>query len=188
MILTLTLVLAIGVLVLAERSAEHLLFALAALFLNVALLLVFVGDFERAIQLSGVVAVAIAGASIVKFNHSAMKLTVADLPLLFAGTVPFFASQYPRVTLGVLAGNVVLVLALSAVLLYAAGSPISVEFRFLWLSLAVLGFATASAVKRSAASLRLTLTEPRCFYSTFMASLIDPVSWRQFGGLGGLGA
>jgi hypothetical protein len=99
MTLALTVVLAIGILMLAERSAEHLLFALAALFLSVALLLLFVGDLERAILLSGVLVVAIAGASIVKFDHSALKLTVSDLPLVFAGTVPFFVLQYPRMML-----------------------------------------------------------------------------------------
>ena len=31
--------------------------------------------------------------------------------------------------------------------------------------------------------MRPSLTERRCFYSTFIASLIDPVSWQQFGGL-----
>ena len=30
---------------------------------------------------------------------------------------------------------------------------------------------------------RQTMAQRRCFYSTFMASLIDPVSWRQLGGL-----
>lgn len=182
MALTLAVVLAIGVLGLAERSAEHLLFALAALFLNVALLLVFVGDFERAILLSAVLAVAIAGASIVKFDHSALKLTVSDLPLVFAGTVPFFVLQYPRMMFGVLVGSLLLVLASAAVLLYSGGSPISIELRILLLSLAVIGSATAFAVT-GAASSRQTLTQPRCFYSTFMASLIDPACWQQFGRL-----
>src|SRR5947209_1189019 len=178
MILTLAVVLVIGVLVLAERSAEHLLFALAALFLNVALLLVFVGDFERAILLSGVLAVAIAGASIVKCDHSALKLTVSDLPLVFAGTVPFFVLQYPRMMLGVLVGSLLLVFASAAVLLYAGGSPISIEVRILLLTLAVIVSATAFAVK-GAGSSRQTLSQPRCFYSTFMASLIDPACWQQ---------
>src|SRR5262249_6674302 len=60
----------------------------------------------------------------------------------------------------------------------AAGSPIIIEFRILLFSLALIGF--ASAVKGRAASLRLTRTQPRCFYSTFIASLIDFVSWQQF--------
>jgi hypothetical protein len=173
----------ITVVALTERSFEHLLFATAALLFNAALFLFLVADFERAILLSGTLAVAIAGASIVKFNHSALKLTVSDLPLAFAGTVPFLVSQYPRAVLGVLAGSVLSVFASTAILLYAAGSPIGLEFRIVLFSLALVGFAAVSGLKGGAASLRQTLTEPRCFYSTFMASLIDPVSWQQFGGL-----
>jgi hypothetical protein len=180
---TLIFVAVISAVALTERSVEYLVFAIAALFFNVALLLIVVGDLERAILLSGMMAATIAAASIVKFNHSALKLTVSDLPLVFAGTFPFFVSQYPRMMLGVLIGSVLLVFAAPAVLLYAAGSPISLELRILLFSLALVGFAIASAVKGSAASSRLTLTQRRCFYSTFIASLIDPVSWRQFGGL-----
>ena len=183
MTLTLILVTTIGAVVLTERSVEHLLFAIAALFLNAALLLIFLADFERAILLSGMQAVAIARVSIVKFNHSAFKLTIFDFPLVFAGTVPFLVLQYPRATLGVLVGSILLVFASTAVLLYAAGSPISIEFRILLFSLALISFVTASAVKGGAVSLRLARTQRRCFYSTFMASLIDPVSWQQFGGL-----
>jgi hypothetical protein len=182
--MTLTLIFAATISAVAwtERSVEHLLFAIAAFLFDAALFLIFVADFERALLLSGMLALAIAGASILKFNHSAIKLTVSDLPLAFAGTVPFFVSQYPRAMFGVLAGCVLLVLASTAVLLYAAGSPISPEFRVVLFGLALISFA-ASWLKGGAASLRLTLTERRCFYSTFMASLIDPVSWRQFGGL-----
>jgi hypothetical protein len=183
--MTLTLIIAAvtGAVVLTERSAEHMLFAIAALLFNASLFLIFVADFERAMLLSGLLAAAIAGASIVKFNHSALKLTVSDLPLVFAGTIPFFASQYPRVTLGVLTGGVALVISSIAILLYAAGAPVSLDVRIVLFGLALVGFAIASLVKGGAASLRLTLTDPRCFYSTFMASLIDRVSWQQFGGL-----
>ena len=173
----------ISVVALTECSFEHLLFAVAALLFNAALFLIFVADFERAILLSGMLAMAIAGASILKFDHSALKLTVSDLPLVFAGTVPFLASQYPRAMLGALAGSVLFVLASAAILLYAARPPITLELRIVLFGLALIGFATASGLKGGAASLRLTLSERRCFYSTFMASLIDPVSWRQFGGL-----
>ncbi|WP_280705200.1 hypothetical protein [Bradyrhizobium sp. BR13661] len=90
MISILILVAAITAVALTERSEEHLPFAVAALLFNADLLLVFLGDAERAILLSGLFAVAIAGISSVKFHHSALKLTVSDLPLAFAGTVPFF--------------------------------------------------------------------------------------------------
>jgi hypothetical protein len=179
MISTLMLVAAIAAVALTERSAENLLLAITALLFNAALLLVFVADLERAVLLAAMLAVAIAGISTVKFNHSALKLTVPDLPLVFAGTVPFFVSQYPRVMLGVLIGAVSLALASIAVWLYAAGSPIPIEFRILLFGLALVGFAMAATVKRPAP---LRLTQRRCFYSTFMASLMDPASW-QFGGL-----
>jgi hypothetical protein len=181
MVLALLLVAVIGVVALTERSVEHLLFAIAALFLNAALLLVFLGDLERAILLTGMLALAIAGASSVKFDHSARKLTVSDLPLAFAGTVPFLALQYPRMMLGVLAGSISLVATSLAVLFTGAGPPISLEARIAVLGFAFIGFATIAAAK--GATLRAGLIERRCFYSAFMASLIDPVSWQQFGGL-----
>ena len=182
MISILILVVAIAIVALTERSVEHLPFAVAALLSNAALLLLFVGDAERAILLSGMLAVAIAGISTVKFNHSALKLTVSDLPLAFAGTVPFFVLQYPRMMLGVMAGSALFAFASIAVLLYAAGSPIPVGFRILLLVMALIGFAGASASK-AATVLRRALTEGRSFYATFMASLLDPTCWQQFGAL-----
>src|SRR5581483_5756160 len=180
MVLALTLLVVIGAVALTERSIGQLPFAVAALLLNTALLLMFVGDVERAILLSGLLALAVAGSSMVKFDHSALKLTVADLPLAFAGTMPFLISQYPRMMLGVLLGSLSLIATSLAVLLYAAGPPVTLDVRAIVLSLALVGFATIVA---KGASLRPSLTERRCFYSTFIASLIDPVSWRQFGGL-----
>ncbi len=182
MISILILVGVVAAVAMTERSVEHLPFAVAALLFNAALLLICLADAERAILLSGLLAVAIAGISIVKFNHSALKLTVSDLPLAFAGTVPFFVLQYPRMMLGVLAGGVIFAAASIAVLFQAAGSPVSIIFRIPLFCLALVGFAKASTSKE-AASLRLTLTQGRCFYSTFMASLGAPASWRQFGAL-----
>jgi hypothetical protein len=180
MVLALTLVGVIGAVALTERSVEQLPFAIAALFLNAALLLIFVGDVERAILLSGLLALAIAGTSIVKLDHSALKLTVSDLPLAFAGTVPFLVVQYPRMMLGVLLGSVSVVAASIAILLTTAGPPVDLQVRIFVLGLALIGFAITAAARSAS---RASLTERRCFYSTFMASLIDPVSWRQFGGL-----
>ncbi len=173
----------VGAVALTERSTEHLPFAIAALLCNAALLLIFVADFDRAILLSGIVAITIAGASTVKFDHSALKLTISDLPLVFAGTVPFLVLQYPRVMLGVLVSIVLFVAASIAVLLYAAGPPMSLALRLLLFNVAVIGFAAAAATKDAIAPSRLALTQRRSFYSTFMASLVDRVCWRQFGGL-----
>ena len=92
MILSLILLAAIGVILLAERSAEHLPFAIATLFLSAAAISFIVGDFDRAILLASMLAAAITAASTIKHDYSALKLVVTDLPLMFAGTAPFFLS------------------------------------------------------------------------------------------------
>jgi hypothetical protein len=183
MILTLIFLAAIGVIVLAERSVEHLPFAIAALSLNVAVLLFIVADFERAILLACALAAAITAASTVKYNHSALKLIVTDLPLVFAGTVPFFIVQYPRAVLAVLAGSAALIWAAAAALIYGAGSPIPLEVRVFLFSLTLVCVAATYRISGGTGSFQRITAPRRCLYSTFMASLIDPHSWRQFGGL-----
>jgi hypothetical protein len=182
MILALIFLAAIGLIMLAERSIEHLLFALAAFCLSTAVLLLGVADFDRAILLAGLLAAAIAAASTIKYNHSALKLTVTDLPLLFAGTVPFFIVQYPRAVLAALTGAAALALAASAAVVYGAGPPVDLEIRVALFSLALIGIAMARR-SGAAASFQRINAQRRCFYSTFMASLIAPHSWRQFRGL-----
>ena len=63
MTLTLILLAAIGVILLAERSAEHLPFAISTLSLSATAISFIVGDFDRAILLAGVLAAAITAAS-----------------------------------------------------------------------------------------------------------------------------
>src|ERR1700728_2324871 len=125
MTLTLIMVAAVAVIWLAERSVEHLKLAIAAPCLIAAALLFVVADLERAILLSSILAAAVFGASNVKYNHSGLKLTVTDLPLVFAGTVPFLIVQYPLAAMAVLVGGVALLLAAIAALLYASGPPVS---------------------------------------------------------------
>src|SRR6185503_6063309 len=121
MILTLILLAAIGVIVLAERSTEHLPFAIATFFLSAAAISFIVGDFDRAILLAGALAAAITAASTIKHDYSALKLSVTDVPLVFAGTVPFFVSQYPRAVLAVLTGTAALILVVIAILVHGTG-------------------------------------------------------------------
>ena len=59
MILTLIVLAAIGVVLFAERSAEHLLLAIAAFCFGTTVLLFVVADFERAVLLSSILAAAI---------------------------------------------------------------------------------------------------------------------------------
>jgi phosphoglycerol transferase MdoB-like AlkP superfamily enzyme len=174
---------ALTVIWLAERSIEHLKLAIAALFFAAAVLLFIVTDFERAILLSAILAAAISGASYVKYNHSGLKLTVTDLPLVFAGTAPFFIVQYPLAVTAVLAGSIVLVLAAAAVVLTMAGPPVSLELQIVLFGVTLIGLLSAYRTAGGADSFRHIAAHRRCFFSTFIASLLDPHSWRPFGGL-----
>jgi hypothetical protein len=176
------LVATIGVVWIAERSAEHLVLAIAALCFSTALLLFAVADFERAILLSCILVLAIFGASSVKYKHSGRKLIVADFPLAFAGTVPFLLVQYPLAAFAALAGGIVLVLAAIAAL-YLPGPPVSPELQILLFGIALVSLIAAYRASGGAVTLQRIAAQPRCFFSAFIASLLDPLSWRQFGGL-----
>jgi Sulfatase len=183
MTLTLIIVTAIGVISFAERSVEHFKLAIAGLGFIAAVLLLAVADFERAILLSSILVAAVFAASNVKYNHSGLKLTVTDLPLVFAGTVPFFVVQYPVAVVAVLVGAIALCVAAIAALIYATGPPISGEFQVVLLGIACINLMTAYKASGGAVSFQRITAQRRCFFSTFIASLLDPLSWRQFGGL-----
>lgn len=183
MILTLIIVAAVTVICLVERSVEHLKLAIAALFFMAAVLLFIVTDLERAILLSAILATAISAASCVKYNHSGLKLTVTDLPLVFAGTAPFFIAQYPLAVMAVLAGSIVLVLAAVAVVLTMAGPPVSLVLQIVLFGVTLIGLLSAYRTAGGADSFRRIAAHRRCFFSAFIASLLDPHSWRAFGGL-----
>jgi Sulfatase len=183
MTLTLIVVAAVGVVWFAERSVEYLVLAIAAFCFVTAALLLVVADFERAIVLSSMLAAAIVGASIIKYRHSGLKLIVTDFPLLFAGTVPFFFVQYPLAVSAVLAGSIALILGAAATLIYWAGPPVSLALRVVLFGVALAGLAVAYRSSGGARALQRIAAQPRCFFSGFIASLLDPRSWRQFGGL-----
>jgi hypothetical protein len=182
MTLALALAVAAGVIWLAERSLTHLKLAIAALCFCAAALLFAVGDLAKAILLSSILAAAIFGASSVKYSHSGLKLIVPDFPLLFAGTVPFFFVQYPLAVTAVFAGAAALIAAVVA-LLQLPGSPVSLETQVLLFAVALVGLVAAYRADGGAAGLQRIATERRCFFSAFVASLLDPHTWRQFGGL-----
>jgi hypothetical protein len=183
MTLTLIIVAAIAVIWFAERSVEHLKLAIVALCFSAAALLFVVADFERAILLSSILVVTIFGASNVKYNHSGLKLIVTDLPLAFAGTIPFLIVQYPLALIAVLVGGIALVLAAVAVLLYVPGQPVSLELQVFLFSIALINLIAAYRASGGAATFQRIAAQRRCYFSTFIASLLDPLSWRQFGGL-----
>lgn len=183
MMLTLIWLTAIGVIVLAERSTEHLPFAIATLLLSAAAISFIVGDFERALLLAGVLAAAVTAASTVKHDYSALKLTVTDVPLMFAGTARFFASQYPRAVLAVLTGAAAFILAVIATLIHGTGPSIALDVRVFLFSVTLVCVVIAFRLSGGAISFHRIMAQRRCFYSTFMASLIDPQSWQRASGL-----
>jgi len=183
MILSLILLAAIGVILLAERSAEHLPFAIATLFLSAAAISFIVGDFDRAILLASMLAAAITAASTIKHDYSALKLVVTDLPLMFAGTAPFFISQYPRAVLAALTGTAVLILAVIAIVIHGTGPSAPLDARVFLFSVTLVCVVTAFRISGGRISFQRIMAQRRCFYSTFMASLIDAHSWRQASGL-----
>ncbi len=183
MTLALIIAAAIGVIWFAERSVEHLRLAIAGLCFSAAVLLLAVADLERAILLASILAAAIFGASDIKYDHSGLKLTVPDVPLLFAGTVPFLVVQYPLAAIIAVAGGIALILAATAVVLYLSGPPVSPELQILLLVIAFVNLVAAYRASGGATSLQRIAAQRRCFLSTFIASLLDPLSWRRFGGL-----
>jgi phosphoglycerol transferase MdoB-like AlkP superfamily enzyme len=182
MTLALAITVAAFVIWLAERSVAHLRLAIAALCFCAAALLFAVGDLARAILLSSVLAVAIFGASSVKYSHSGLKLIVPDFPLLFAGTVPFFFVQYPLAVTAVFAGAAALIVAVIAIL-HLPGSPVPLGIQILLFGTALAGLIAAYRADGGATSLQRIATQRRCFFSAFVASVLDPHTWRQFGGL-----
>jgi len=182
MTLVLVLAAAIGVIWFAERSLAHLELAVAGLCFGAAVLLFAVGDLARAVLLSCIVMAAIAGASCVKYNHSGLKLIVTDLPLAFAGTVPFLLVQYPVAAAAVASGTVALIVA-AIVALHMPAWPINREFQIVLFGVALAALVAAYRTGGDALSWQRIAAERRCFYSAFVASLLDPLSWRRFSGL-----
>src|SRR5947208_15834621 len=174
MILTLILLAAIGVIVLAERSAEHLPFAIATLSLSAAAISCIVGDLDRAILLAGVLAAAITAASTIKHDYSALKLIVTDLPLMFAGTVPFFVSQYPRAVLAVLTGTAALILAVIATLIHGTGPSAPLDLRVFLFSVTLISVVTALRTSGASVSFQRLMAQRRSFRSTLTASRLVP--------------
>lgn len=183
MILTISIAVAVGALWLAERSFAHVGFAIAALCFDAALILLVVADLERAILLSSILTTGIFGASRVKYSHSGLKLIVTDLPLMFAGTVPFFVIQYPRAVAAVIAGGLALALAAGAASFYVTGAAVPFGTQLLIIAVAFAGLAATHRISGGATAFQRIAAQPRCFFSTFIASLLDPFSWQPVGGL-----
>ncbi|QUS41474.1 hypothetical protein RPMA_23485 [Tardiphaga alba] len=183
MILIPILATTIAVIWFAERSIAQLGLALAAYGVFTTLLLIVTADIERALLLASLLVIATTLASLVKYSHSGLKLIVTDLPLLFAGTTPFFFTQYPLAVAGVAAGTVVLFAAATATVLGIDGEALPLAARLTLLCAASICLMVAWAAGGGNAPFQLIAAERRCFFSAFIASLLDARSWVKFGGL-----
>jgi hypothetical protein len=166
-----------------ERSLERFVFATTALAAIAATLLLIVPDFGKAVLLAELLAAAIVGASKVKYHHSGIKLTLADLPLAFAGTFWFLVAQYRRAAIGVLVGAGALIVAVIATLVSIDGSSAPFELRVTVFAVTVGTFSLSWRIGGAAAAFRQGVTERGGYFSTFLASCIDTASWRSSGGL-----
>jgi hypothetical protein len=167
----------------SERSFDRFFFAAAALCGLAGVLLLVVADLERAVLLAAILATAIIAASKVKFHHSGIKLTAADFALAFAGTIQFLVVQYRRAAMAVIAGGLALMLAALATLVQAGGPPLPFELRALLFAAALGACSLAYRRSGSSQSFRRTVAERSCFFSTFMASVVDVRSWWPSRGL-----
>jgi hypothetical protein len=171
----------LSALAVSERSLGRFFFASAALVGIAATLLLIIPDFEKVVLLSALLAAATVGASKVKYHHSGIKLTLADLPLAFAGTFSFLVTQYRRAAIGVLVGGGALILAAVATLVLIDGPSAPLELRVALFAGVVGVCALSYRIGGGAASFSQGETLPGSYFSTFVASLI--ASWRSSGGL-----
>ncbi len=166
-----------------ERGPERLLVAVPAMAAVVGFMLLLVGDIERAGMLAIIAMLAIGAASQMKHYYSGMKLAVADLSLLFAGTLPFLLTQYRRAALACAATAAVLGCASVLVIVLGAGEPLPFATRGTLFAIAIALFAGAFRLSGGAEALRGSIRQRRGYFSTFMASLADVASWWPSRGL-----
>jgi phosphoglycerol transferase MdoB-like AlkP superfamily enzyme len=105
------------------------------------------------------------------------------VPLMFAGTVPFFISQYPRTVLAVLAGTAVFIVVVTVTLIHGTGPAVALDVRVFLFGVTLACVVMAFRLSGRGMAFHRIIAQRRCFYSTFMASLFDSHSWRQAGGL-----
>lgn len=160
-----------------ERDAKRAAFALAATATLAAFLSLLSGDLERSLLWTALIVFGIAGLSRVKFHHSARALIVADGPLLFAGTVPFFFTQYRRMMASVIAGAALLAVTAASVTLWVGGNALSLSERVSFLAGGIAVSTWAYRWNGGLAAFRAAVTEPGRFLSTFAASVVDVRSW-----------
>lgn len=166
-----------------EDNWVRKLFDVSAFVVLFAAVLLFAGELLRSFVLAVIMSAAIAGASSVKYHHSGLKLTVADLSLIFSGSLPFMLRQYRQTSLVFLGAVFLLVGSAIAIVVLLNSPPISLDIRVLCFALAFALYVVAFKLAGGPAFYRSGLTVRRDFFSSFMASLADVQSWWRKPGL-----
>lgn len=167
----------------AERGIRAWLFAVSAFAAMAGLLLLLVADLERAVLFAALLAMAISGASSVKFHHSGLKLTLADLSLLFAGTVPFLVAQYRQAAVVVMSAGIALLAAGVAIWQWRGGPALPWGTRGLVALTALLTCTVVYRVLGGRGAFQAGGGGSGAHFSTFAASVIDVASWWRTPGL-----
>jgi hypothetical protein len=178
MILASVLLMVLATLAASERTPGRFALALSGVLAGAAIVLLMVGDLERALLVTAVLAAGLISASMVKHHHSGIKLVAADYQLLFAGTLPFLIAQYRRAAVLVLLGTALLVAALLATVALAAGPTIPLWLRFLLVPSGLGVYFLAYRAHEPGHDYRGSIMERHSYVSTFVASLGDTRSWR----------
>jgi Sulfatase len=74
-------------------------------------------------------------------------------------------------------------LAAVATLFHVRGPPVSLGLQLLFFAMASIGLVAAYKASGGPVTFQRNAALRRCFLSSFVASLLNPLSWRQFGGL-----
>jgi hypothetical protein len=166
-----------------ERDRWHLALSATGIALVAAFLSLLTDDLQRAMLLAVIGAAVIGLVSHAKFTHSGFKLTAADVPLLFAGTVPFIIQQYPVMAATLVTATAAALVAIGLTISHVGGDPASLSARLAVLALALGGFVAAFRLGGGRAAFQQAVATRGCFVSSFLASLVDLRLWPRAGGL-----
>lgn len=158
------------------RVSQFLVAATAFASLS-AMVLLLVGDLERAVVLATISVLAVGGASRIKQHHSGIKLTAGDLALVRAGTLPFLVRQYRRTAIAAAVCGMALAVAVGLAASLLAGKSLPMTERLALLTVAASLCGLAYRGSGGAAAVRRGVCQRRGYVATFAASVIDVASW-----------
>jgi hypothetical protein len=122
-------------------------------------------------------AAGIMGVSRLKHHHSGRKLMASDVPLLFAGTVPFMVRQYRRAAVAAIGGAGAAIVAMAWIVTAFEGPLWDVGPRAAFVAGALAASLVTLRACGGATAFRATVGARDGAFASFMASLFDVKSW-----------